>query len=305
MSSHVATALCALASGAQGDALVPGAAEATAHAAPWFGVALLGIVQGLTEFLPVSSSGHLAIATALLERSSWRVPEAGLAFNVVLHVGTLVAVLAIYGRDMLAIVRDTLAGRPRELLLVLLGSVPAGIVGVGLKHWFESINEDPDVSAACLFLTAILLVVGDAARRRNEALDPRAPTERGVPRNLTVRDALVVGCAQALAILPGVSRSGATIAAGLVCGLDVRAAARFSFLLGSVAIAGAAALEVPDALREEGVSFGRLALGFVLSGVVGVLALRLLLVAIGRGAFRWFALYCSVVGAAWWLFLRG
>jgi len=304
MASLLATALTMFASGVQGDALAPDAAEATAHAAPWFGVALLGIVQGLTEFLPVSSSGHLAIATALLERTSWRVPEAGLAFNVVLHVGTLVAVFAIYGRDMLAIVRDAFAGRPREMLLVLLGSVPAGIVGVGLSHWFESISEDPDVSAACLFLTALFLVVGDAARRRNDARNAALPLERAVPRGLTVRDALVVGCAQAVAILPGVSRSGTTIAAGLLCGLDVRAAARFSFLLGSVAIAGAAALEVPQALNEEGASLGRLALGLVVSAASGVLALRLLLVAIGRGAFRWFAVYCAVVGASWWLFLR-
>ena len=303
MSALLATA-AALASGLSSDVLGAQATEATASGNDWFGVAVLAIVQGLTEFLPVSSSGHLAIGTALLERTSWRVPFGGLAFNVVLHVGTLVAVFAIYGRDILQLLRDALAGRPRELLLVVLGSVPAGVVGVGLSHWFESIAEDPDVSAACLFLTALFLVVGDAARRRNDARNAALPLERAVPRGLTVRDALVVGCAQAIAILPGVSRSGTTIAAGLLCGLDVRAAARFSFLLGSVAIAGAAALEVPQALSEEGASLGRLALGFVLSGVVGVLALRLLLVAIGRGAFRWFAVYCAVVGASWWLFLR-
>jgi undecaprenyl-diphosphatase len=304
MASLLATTAALLAGAAQSGVAEPSAVEATANGASWLGAALLGLVQGLTEFLPVSSSGHLAIATALLERTSWRVPEGGLAFNVVLHVGTLVAVFAIYGRDIVTLLRDALAGRPRELLLVVLGSVPAGVVGIGLSHWFESIAEDPDVSAACLFLTALFLVVGDAARRRNDARNAALPLERALPRGLTVRDALVVGCAQAIAILPGVSRSGTTIAAGLLCGLDVRAAARFSFLLGSVAIAGAAALEVPQALSEEGASLGRLALGFVLSGVVGVLALRLLLVAIGRGAFRWFAVYCAVVGASWWLFLR-
>jgi undecaprenyl-diphosphatase len=303
MSALLATA-AALASGLSSDVLGAQATEATASGNDWFGVAVLAIVQGLTEFLPVSSSGHLAIGTALLERTSWRVPFGGLAFNVVLHVGTLVAVFAIYGRDILQLLRDALAGRPRELLLVVLGSVPAGVVGVGLSHWFESIAEDPDVSAACLFLTALFLVVGDAARRRNDARNAALPLERAVPRGLTVRDALVVGCAQAVAILPGVSRSGTTIAAGLLCGLDVRAAARFSFLLGSVAIGGAALLEVPKALAEDGASLGRLALGFALSAVVGVLALRLLLVAIGRGAFRWFAVYCSLVGATWWLFLR-
>jgi undecaprenyl-diphosphatase len=119
-----------------------------------------------------------------------------------------------------------------------------------------------------------------------------------------VRDVLVVGCAQAVAILPGVSRSGATIAAGLLCGLSPRAAARLSFLLGFVAIAGAALLEVPKALGEGGASLGRLGLGFVLAAVVGLLSLRLLLVAIGRGAFRWFALYCALLGASWFLVLR-
>lgn len=300
MSALLATA-AALASGISSDVLGAQATEATASGNDWFGVAVLAIVQGLTEFLPVSSSGHLAIGTALLERTSWRVPFGGLAFNVVLHVGTLVAVFAIYGRDILQLLRDALAGRPRELLLVVLGSVPAAVVGVGLSHWFESIAEDPDVSAACLFVTALLLVVGDQVRRRNER---NAPAGSAVPRALTVRDALFVGLAQAVAILPGVSRSGSTIAVGLMCGLEPRAAARFSFLLGSVAIAGAALLEVPKALAEDGASLGRLALGFVLSAVVGVLALRLLLVAIGRGAFRWFALYCSLVGVSWWLFLR-
>jgi len=267
------------------------------------GVALLGVLQGLTEFLPVSSSGHLSLGSALLARTALRVPEAGLAFNVVLHLGTLVAVGAVFGRDLVGLLREALRGRPRDLLLVVLGSVPAGAVGVGLSDWFESFSENPDVAAACLFATSIVLLAGEWARRRNEArAKARGHTEAEQP--LRVRDVLVVGCAQAVAILPGISRSGATIAAGLLCGLTPRAAARLSFLLGFVAIAGAALLEVPKALGEGGASLGGLGLGFALSTVVGLLSLKLLLVAIGRGAFRWFALYCGLLGASWFLFLR-
>ncbi|QDU84900.1 Undecaprenyl-diphosphatase [Planctomycetes bacterium Pla163] len=270
-------------------------------ASAWFGVGLLAAVQGLTEFLPVSSSGHLSLVSALLERSGNAVPEAGLALNVVLHVGTLVAVAAIYGRDLVGLLLDALKGRPRLLALVLLGSLPAGVVGIGAKSALEEVSTDPTVSAVCLLVTAVLLLLGERSRRRIATSAATAPPGTS-GRTVGAVDALLIGCAQALAILPGISRSGATIATGLLRGLDARESARFSFLLGFVAIAGAAVLEVPDALGDADANIGRLFFGLVLSAVVGVLALRLLLVALAKGAFVWFALYCASVGVAWLLF---
>lgn len=272
-------------------------------ASPWFGVGLLAVVQGLTEFLPVSSSGHLSLVSVLLARSGNAVPEAGLALNVVLHVGTLVAVAAIYGRDLIGLVRDALTGKPRPLLLVLLGSLPAGLVGIGLKDALEHVSTDPTVSAACLLVTAVLLLLGERSRRQIEKASGRGERAPG-GRSVGAVDALLIGCAQAFAILPGISRSGATIATGLLRGLDARESARFSFLLGFVAIAGAAVLEVPDALSDADANIGRLLFGLALSAVVGVLALRLLLVALAKGAFVWFALYCASVGTAWLLFFE-
>ncbi|MEZ5977115.1 MAG: undecaprenyl-diphosphate phosphatase [Planctomycetota bacterium] len=258
----------------------------------WFGVAVLGVLQGLTEFLPVSSSGHLSLAGALLERSGNAVPEAGLHLTIVLHLGTLVAVAAVYGKDLLAIAREALTGKPRRLLLVAVGSVPAGVIGVAFGDRFDALASNPSVAATCLLVTAGLLLAGERSRR-----DAEASGRTGRP--IGVLDAVLIGVAQAVALLPGVSRSGSTIATGMMRGIDPAESARFSFLLGFVAIAGAAALKVPEALADESVDLGRLAVGFVLSAVVGVAALRLLLLMVARGAFLWFALYCAAVGTAW------
>lgn len=268
---------------------------------PWLGVAILSVVQGLTEFLPVSSSGHLALTSEVLERSGNAVPEAGLALNVVLHAGTLVAVAAVYGRDLVRMFTEALRGNPRTLLLVGVGTVPAAFVGVFLKDQFEALTADPTVSAVCLLVTAALLIAGERDRRAR--LEERGGlSEPGGGRRVGLVDAILIGLAQALAILPGISRSGATIATGLLRGLDAAEAARFSFLLGFVAIAGAAVLEVPEALSDERSDPLRLVFGFVLSAAVGVAALRLLLVALSKGAFVWFALYCASVGTGWLLF---
>lgn len=275
--------------------------SAGAGDSPWLGVTILALVQGLTEFLPVSSSGHLALTSEVLERSGNAVPEAGLALNVVLHAGTLVAVAVVYGRDLVRMLTEAVRGNPRTLLLVGVGTVPAGLVGVFLKDRFEALTEDATVSAVCLLVTAALLIAGERDRRaRIEARGGLADASGG--RRVGFTDAILIGLAQALAILPGISRSGATIATGLLRGLDAREAARFSFLLGFVAISGAAVLEVPDALADDRSEPLRLLFGFVLSAVVGVAALRLLLVALSKGAFVWFALYCASVGTGWLLF---
>lgn len=256
-------------------------------AAGWGELAILAVVQGVAEFLPISSSGHLVLAQELLD-----VKEASIALEVALHVGTLAAVVLVYWKDLVAIVKDVLGGRFGEVAWLVLGSIPAGLVGVFAKDWIEIAFEDVRWVAGGLFLTAALLLVGERWRRRNVASErDEAPT---------VGTVLLVGLFQAVAICPGVSRAGSTIAAGLLCGWSAARAARFSFLLSIVAIGGAAVLNLPDALAEEGQA-ARLGFGAAVAAVVGVLALRWLLRLLERGAFGRFAGYCAVVGAvvAW------
>jgi undecaprenyl-diphosphatase len=211
-----------------------------------FRALVLGAVQGLTEFVPVSSSAHLVLVPFLL---GWPIP--GLAFDVAVHLGTVLALLAYFRRDVIGIIvgsARTLSGRgdqhDREMgrLALLLGvaSVPAGIAGLVFGDFFERLFARPASVALLLLGTAALLLGAEAvyARRAQER-------ERGL-NAVTLRLAVAIGVLQAVAIAPGVSRSGATISAGLIGGLSRDAAARFSLLLGVPAILGAGLLEVPD-----------------------------------------------------------
>lgn len=262
------------------------------------GLALLAVVQGLTEFLPVSSSGHLVLAQTLLE-----VDEPALVVDVALHVGTLAAVLWAYRTDLGALLRDVFGGRWREPALLVLGSIPAAVAGIFGRDRLEEVFGTARMAGYGLLVTALLLLLGEWARR-TRARTKEPPTEGGRDADVA-RDplpspaaAFLIGTFQALALWPGISRSGSTIAAGLVCGLRSRAAARFSFLLSIPAVAGAALLELPAFFAEsEGDGLLGLALAAALAGLVGVVALRFLLAFLGRGAFAWFALYCTAAGA--------
>ena len=253
----------------------------------------LAVLQGLTEFLPVSSSGHLVLGRELFGLRSID----GVLITVALHVGTLVAVLGVYGRDLLKLVADAFGGRPRELGLIVLGSLPAAAVGLGLGDVLEPLFESPNVAAGGLLATALILMVGESARRRMGD-----PVSSEVENTIGWGTALTIGCAQALAICPGISRSGSTIAAGLLCGLHAPRAARFSFLLSLPAVGGAALLEAKDLESLPSGEIRDLTLGLVVSAVVGLLALKLLLVALRRGSFPWFAAYCTLAGGSWFLF---
>jgi undecaprenyl-diphosphatase len=270
------------------------AATLLAEGAPDFlDVTLLAVTQGLTEFLPISSSGHLVLLEHLLG-----LQQGGLALVVALHVGSLISVLAVYHADVQAILRDLFGGRPRMALLILLASVPAAVVGILFEDWIEARFADSRSTAWELIATGIMLAAAEFLRRR------RGTVERPY-RELTAPGALVIGAAQAVAILPGVSRSGATISASLALGQHPVEAARFSFMMLLVAIGGAALLEVRKlAGSEEGLTAGvPLTLwGIAVSAVVGWVALRLLLAFLGRGAFGWFAVYCVALGAGWLLF---
>jgi len=284
---------CAPRRGVVLPSLAPAVLVAAAAVPELAALALLATIQGLTEFLPISSSGHLVLAQGALGMTA---PD--LTLDVVLHLGTLVAVLIVYRRDVRRILGDLVLGRWRESALVLLATLPASYVGLVHGDRVEALFGSPTFAAKMLFVTAAILVVGELARRRRASAEER-PLSPGAGVQLPAWwGALVIGLAQALAILPGISRSGSTIAAGLAIGLAPVAAARFSFLLAIPAILGAAVLQSPDAFaRGAEVAPGGLLFAAALAGAVGWVALRLLLAFLGRGAFAWFAVYCAVAGA--------
>jgi undecaprenyl-diphosphatase len=256
----------------------------------WEGI-VLGVVQGLTEFLPVSSSGHLVVAEAALGIST-----PGVFVEVAVHVATLVAVAAVYWRRIAGLVAGAVRGQGAawgHLGLLALASVPAAVVGLLFQDWFEARFDSLITVGVNFLVTGTFLWTTRAAR----------VTPRPVP---SVRGAVAIGLAQAAAILPGISRSGATVTAGLWTGVDPVRAAEFSFLMAMPAIAGAALIQAPDlAAGAAAVGAGPLTLAFLAALVSGVAAIRLLVRLLAAGAFHRFAPYCWTVGVltlAWALF---
>jgi undecaprenyl-diphosphatase len=246
---------------------------------------VLGLVQGLGEFLPISSSGHLIAVPWLL---GWS--EHGLAFDVALHLGTLVAVVAAFWRDWLAIlgagVRGVVVRRPLEdprsrlLWLLAAASIPGGVAGLLLEKSAETTFRSPLLVAATMAgMGAVLLLADRCAGKGSGSAD-----------GISVRDALLIGCAQALAIIPGVSRSGATISMALFLGFRREEAARFSFLLAMPITVGAALHSVPKLLRDPA-DLTPLLLGLVTAAVSGFVAIRLLLALVRTRTYRPFVAY--------------
>lgn len=258
-----------------------------------FEAALLGLVQGLTEFLPVSSSGHLVLGQALL---GIQVP--GVAFEVAVHVATVVAVLAAYRSRIARLAAGLLSGDRDSLVyvgLLVVASVPAAVVGLTARPVFEGTFERPVLAAGLLLLSGVFAWLIDAAARGQAAGGSR----RDRPSLL---GALLVGLAQAFAILPGISRSGSTVAAGAGTGVDVIRMAEFSFLLSVPAIAGAALLQATGGEAVWGaVGSASLAVGFAAATIAGVLAIRLFVRMLRTRHFRWFAYYCWLVGGGYLL----
>ncbi len=253
-----------------------------------FQALVLGLIQGATEFLPISSSAHLVLTPWLL---GWKDP--GLAFDAFLHLGTLVAVLAYFWSDLVALavawVRSLkerrLTPRAKVAWLIILGTLPAAVMGLGLEGFFEGLFAAPSRVALLLLVTGFILTLGEWLRHREGRME-----------GLSWLDALLIGLAQGVAIAPGISRSGATISAGLWRGLGREEAARFSFLLAIPAILGAAALEFPSLLGgTEGAGLA-IMVGFLAAAVSGYLAIRFLLGFLKRRSLYIFALYCWAVG---------
>ncbi len=260
---------------------------------------LIGIIQGATEFLPISSDGHLVLIPAVFGLS-----QPDLVLIGLVHAGTLLAILTYFARDLWNIGRAWLAGLigrdpmgtadSRLGWYMLLGAVPAGIVGLLLRDFFERQFQSPTVAAVGLLVTAAVLVIGERLLRGTKSLE-----------RLTAVDALIVGLVQVTALLPGVSRSGTTIAAGLWRGLDRPTAARFSFLVGLPAIAGAGLLSILDIFSARGsLPMGHYAAAFVAAAVVGYLCIAFLLSWVKRHSLYIFAVYCALFGTLYLLFGR-
>lgn len=242
---------------------------------------ILGIVQGLTEWLPVSSSGHLAMAKEL---AGWQPP---IIFYVLLHLGTLLVIVGFFRRDIVEILRalskrDFRSEHGRLGVLVVVGSVPTAVLGYVFQDLFKSFFDNLVVVGAALLATGVLLFFSE--RREGE-------------RDLTYVDSLLMGVAQGIAIIPGVSRSGATISTGLLRRVDRETAFRLSFLLSIPAVLGAAVAESGDLnfLVGSGDVIA-VVVGVVTSMVVGYLSLKVLLKVVVKRRFHYFAFYCWTAG---------
>lgn len=253
-----------------------------------FQAIVLGLVQGLTEFLPVSSSAHLALAPWLL---GWKDP--GLAFDVALHLGTLVAVAWYFRRDWVELTRSAVqllrtrevrTTADRRVLLLIAATIPAGLGGVLLKDYAETVFRHPAITASMLILLGVILWVVDRAAGTARALD-----------TLTARDAWLIGFAQVCALVPGVSRSGSTMTAARALGFERGAAARFSFLMSLPIITAAVVFKLPDVLRDGG-ALGPLLAGITAAAVSSWLAITVLLRFVSRNSFGVFAVYRVVLG---------
>lgn len=253
---------------------------------------VLGIVQGLSEFLPISSSGHLVLLPAALH---WPAPP--LVFDTTVHLGTLLALLIVFWRDLLEMLRAWWNGLRRRRPLataesrlawwIILGTIPGVLAGLLLEERFEALFGTPRAAGGFLLLTALLLVLADLLGRHRRELP-----------EMTWPDALLIGIGQAAAIAPGLSRSGTTIAVGMFRHLSRPAAARFSFLLSIPIVAGAGLSQLAKLILEGGNSTGAasLAIGFVAAAVCGYAAIRFLLAYLRRGPLYPFAIYCGAVG---------
>ncbi len=263
----------------------------------WLQAILLGILQGIAEFLPISSDGHLELGKALLKVEG----ADNLLFTVVVHGATVLSTLIIFWREIVRLLKGTFEFKLNEethyVLKLIVSMIPVGIVGFFMKDWVESFfNGDIAFVGAMLLLTAAFLFAGHFLGRKKE----------GKP--VSYFTAFIIGIAQAIAVMPGLSRSGTTIATGLMLGVDKKKLAEFSFLMVIVPIIGANALELLD-MKEAasaggagtvaaGVGALELIIGFIAAFITGLFACSWMINMVKKGKLIWFAIYCVVVGLA-------
>ncbi len=274
---------------------------------------IMGVIQGLTEFLPVSSSGHLGLIKGLTGMETGD----SILFDILLHFATLVAIVAVFYKDIIMLVveffgmcRDiifniaafgkSLSGNKdiaytrvinstyrKFVLLLIVSTIPTGIIGVLMKDVVERTSGNLLVTGICLVCTGLILALSDFLSEGDKKL-----------KDMDNADAFAIGTAQGIATLPGLSRSGTTIVAGMLCGLDRKFAARYSFIMSIPAVLGAFVLELFD-IGKESVTAGDVGcyvLGMVIAAVLGFFALKFLLNIVVNRYFKYFAYYCGLVG---------
>ena len=283
----------------------------------------MGVIQGLTEFLPVSSSGHLALFKILFGVET----DTGMLFDVLLHVGTLIAICTVYYRDIakmivegLCIIRDAFCnigiffqnigtfvkhkgGQEMDsghrshrriinssyrkfVMLIIVSTIPTGIIGYVGKNAVANASEILIVPGICLIITAILLFVADLLKSGEK-----------LPKDVTYTNAFLIGIAQGVATLPGLSRSGTTITACLLSGFNRKFAVKYSFIMSIPAILGAMVLELKDfSAAVAGTEIVYYIVGMVIAAVIGYICIKVMLFVVGRKRFRGFAIYCLIVG---------
>lgn len=251
---------------------------------------LLGLIQGITEFLPVSSTGHLVMGQVLLD-----IQIPGVSFEVAVHVATLFSVVLVFRTRLVDLLRGALQRDPdswRYILLLGVATIPAAVVGFGAKGLLESLFDSPSpiVVGVSLLVTGSFLLTAKGAVDRNPVRPPG------------LRAAVLMGLAQACAIIPGISRSGATVVTGLWAGVEAEEAAAFSFLMGIPVILGAALLQFLD-LSGAGALNGPTLLGSAMAAVAGVLAIKTFVGMLRRKSFHRFGPYCLAAGVLFLLFL--
>ena len=254
----------------------------------WIEALILGLVQGLTEYLPVSSSGHLAIGSYLFGIEG----EENLAFTVAVHVATVLSTLVILWKEIDWIFRGLfkceLNAETKYVLNIVVSMIPVGIVGVFFKDYVEEVFCSGLVIVGCmLLLTAALLTFSYIAKPRKK-------------ENISLRDAFIIGLAQACAVMPGLSRSGSTIATGLLLGNKKESLAQFSFLMVIPPILGEALLDVVKGLKGEeafgGIDMMPLAIGFIAAFVSGCIACKWMINIVKKGKLIYFGIYCAIAG---------
>lgn len=275
---------------------------------------IMGLIQGLTEFLPVSSSGHLALFRILFGVET----ETGMLFDVLLHVGTLIAIFVVYYKDIwkmivegCCIIRDAAvnivlffknkSGKEEEpyrkivnssyrkfVMLVIVSTIPTGIIGFVGRDAIDKASQILIVPGICLIVTAILLFIADHTRDGEK-----------LPKNVTYTNAFSVGIAQGIATLPGLSRSGTTITACLLCGFNRKFAVKYSFIMSIPAILGALVLELKDfsAIDITGIEIVYYIVGMAIAAIVGYICIKTMLVIVRKKKFTVFAIYCLIIGA--------
>ncbi|MDH7912171.1 undecaprenyl-diphosphatase UppP [Winogradskyella sp. SYSU M77433] len=256
---------------------------------------VLGIIQGLTEFLPVSSSGHLELGKAILGDNS--LPKESLLFTVVLHFATALSTIVIFRKDILEIIKDVLKFQWNEnlqfVVKIIVSMIPAAIVGVFFEEQLEQLFGGNIVLVGfMLIITAILLFLADKAKDTN--------------KKVSYKNAFVIGIAQAIAMLPGISRSGATISTSVLLGNDKSKAARFSFLMVVPLIFGKIAKDILGGeLTYDSANFSTLGIGFIAAFVSGLFACTWMIKLVKQSKLSYFAIYCILVGitAVIWSFL--